>query len=132
MKEIRLTKLIKAIALGNIEEKYYFNTDNYMIYSINQGQIRYMDMYRIATVHEDFELKKHSVRLPAYTEKDCMKEFMEMRGILEEYSYSMFERYLHIYELEEEYEKFKVGNYYKLAVAFCEENALVYIDDVKH
>ncbi len=131
MKEVRLSKLVRAMRQSRSDEKYYLNIKNYMVFSYSHHEIRYLDEYRMVNVDEIPALREHSVRIPPFTEKDMMKEYLLNKGEEEEMRYEEFAFYLRVNEAEAVYEAFKKKSYREKCIAFAEENDITYIDDLK-
>lgn len=132
MKEIRLSKLINAIRSGTKYEEYYFDLSRYMVYFIdNEDDVNYVDAYRITNIERLDQLLRHSEKLPVCSRKDLQKAYLSFQGIDEEYSYVGFDYYLCFNHLEEDYAKFSIDKYREIALNFCNEHEIVYIDDIR-
>ena len=132
MKEIRLSKLISAISSGTKYEEYYFDLDRYMVFYVDgEDEVNYVDAYRITNIERLSYLLRHSEKLPVCNRKDMQKAYLQKHGIDEEYSYVGFDYYLRFHHLEEDYAKFSMDKYRELALNFCNEHEIVYIDDIR-
>lgn len=131
MKEIRLSKIVKAMRQTSSEEVYYLNLDNYMIYYVSRKEVHYLDEYRIATVQDSREVRRHSVLIPSLPEKEMMRRYLLKEGITEEMRYGDFEFFLKVKDLKEDYETAKRELYREESIRFSNENEITYIDDLR-